>query len=93
MRDDEFEWDDRKAERNKRKHKVGFTTARRAFDDEHAIDELDTSDDYGEDRYVLLGAVDSRVLHITYVERAGRRRFISARKAMQHEQLRYEKKR
>jgi uncharacterized DUF497 family protein len=41
MRDDEFEWDDRKAKRNDREHGVTFEIARFVFDDPNAIDRLD----------------------------------------------------
>jgi len=41
MRDDEFEWDDRKAKRNERQHGVTFELARLVFDDPYAIDRLD----------------------------------------------------
>ena len=41
MRDDEFEWDDRKAKRNERQHGVTFELARLVFDDPNAIDRLD----------------------------------------------------
>ena len=37
MRDDEFEWDDRKAVRNVRDHGVTFEQARSAFDDPDSI--------------------------------------------------------
>ena len=37
MRDDEFEWDDRKAARNFRDHGITFEKARVAFDDPDGI--------------------------------------------------------
>jgi uncharacterized DUF497 family protein len=37
MLDDEFEWDDRKAARNFRDHRVTSETARLAFDDPDSI--------------------------------------------------------
>lgn len=37
MRDDEFEWDDRKAARNLREHGVSFEEARQAFDDPNHV--------------------------------------------------------
>ncbi len=57
MRDDRFEWDDRKAAANRRKHDVSFELARRAFDDFRAIDWLDV-DEPDEDRILLTGLVD-----------------------------------
>ena len=50
-----FEWDDRKAAANLKKHSVSFEEARSVFVDERAklIDDPDHSED--EDRFVLLG--------------------------------------
>ena len=53
MRDDRFEWDDRKAASNARKHRVSFDNARAAFDDPHAI--LEPDDDPDEDRWKCIG--------------------------------------
>ena len=33
-----FEWDERKNETNKAKHKISFEEAKSAFSDEHALD-------------------------------------------------------
>jgi uncharacterized DUF497 family protein len=41
VRDDEFEWDDKKAKRNVREHGVAFEVARRAFKDPLLIERLD----------------------------------------------------
>jgi hypothetical protein len=68
VRDDEFEWDDRKAAANLRNHRVSFEVARLAFDDAFAVDREDRREDYGEDRYTLLGhggrSADVRRLHV-----------------------------
>jgi uncharacterized DUF497 family protein len=37
MRDDEFEWDNRKAKRNERRHGVTFELARLVFDDPNRL--------------------------------------------------------
>ena len=55
MESDEFEWDDGKAEANLRKHKVRFEHAAQACEDPFALIELDDSEDYGEDRFILIG--------------------------------------
>jgi len=39
MRQDQFEWDARKAKRNDREHGVTFELARLVFDDPNAIDQ------------------------------------------------------
>jgi hypothetical protein len=57
MKDDEFEWDDVKAAQNLANHGVSFEAARLAFDDPFAVVREDRRQDYGEDRYVLLGMV------------------------------------
>jgi uncharacterized protein len=85
MRDDEFEWDDRKAKRNDREHGVTFEIARLAFDDPNAIDRLDL-DESGEDRELITGLVGEVLLTVCFVERGHRKRIISARKASQREQ-------
>lgn len=88
MRDDEFEWDDRKAKRNERQHGVTFELARLAFDDPNAIDRLDL-DEPDEDREVITGFVGDVLLTVCFVERGHRKRIISARKATNREQIDY----
>jgi uncharacterized DUF497 family protein len=89
MRDDEFEWDDEKAERNLARHGVSFETARRAFDDAFAVSREDPREDYGEERCILLGMVGDHVLHVAYTYRGDRTRIISARAAEPMERRRY----
>ena len=86
MRDDEFEWDDRKAQRNERQHGVTFELARLVFDDPNAIDRLDL-DEPGEDRGLITGLVGDVLLTVCFVERGARKRIISARKATNREQI------
>ena len=88
MRDDEFEWDDRKAKRNAREHDVTFEVARRAFEDPRSIDRLD-DDEPDEDRMLLTGLVGDVLLVVCFVERGHRIRIISARKASRREQDEY----
>ena len=59
MTNDDFEWDAAKAAQNYKKHGIGFETAIRVFDDAFAIERLDEREDYGEDRYSILGMVDA----------------------------------
>ena len=63
MHDDAFEWDERKAAENDAKHGVTFETARVAFTDPFAIDWLDRSEDYGEDRFAIVGMVEGRLIN------------------------------
>jgi uncharacterized DUF497 family protein len=89
MRDDGYEWDDEKAAANLAWHGVSFETARLAFDDPFAVSREDPREDYGEDRYVLLGMVGDHVLHVAYTFRGDRIRIISARFAEPPERRRY----
>ena len=86
MRDDEFEWDDLKAEANLKKHGVSFREARRVFDDIFALVEEDIDADFGEDRFLATGMVGDTLIMVVYTERV---RLISARRATGHEQRRY----
>jgi uncharacterized protein len=65
-----FEWDPEKAAANLAKHKVSFQRARDAFQDLRALDEPDDKADYGEERFNLIGAVDNRLLVVTYTLRS-----------------------
>lgn len=87
-----FEWDDRKANANVKKHGVTFEEARSVFVDERAklIDDPDHSED--EDRFVLLGLSSTlRLLLVChcYREEGNVIRIISARKANGHESRSY----
>jgi len=79
-----FEWDERKAAANAKKHGVTFDEARSAFADERAklIDDPDHSED--EERFVLLGLSSAlRMLVVCHCYRSEGNviRIISARKA------------
>jgi uncharacterized DUF497 family protein len=89
MRDDEFAWDDAKATANLARHGVNFATARKAFADASVVAREDMRSDYGEQRFVLLGMVEDRLLHVAYTMRDARIRVISARLAEPRERRRY----
>lgn len=82
----EFEWDDAKAEANWHKHGVTFTEAAQAFVDPFAIELIDDRDDYEEERIILIGLQQARILTVVYTERGERTRIISARRATKHEE-------
>ena len=84
MRDDRFEWDDRKARSNAAKHGVTFAEARKVFGDPYAVDDID--DDPGEQRDVAIGRSGDEILFVCWTGRNGRVRIISARKADRDEQ-------
>ena len=84
-----FEWDAAKAARNEADHGVTFDVAMLVFGDPFALEWRDDREDYGEDRYVLLGMVDGRVLYVAYTMRGDAIRIISARGAEPNERRRY----
>jgi uncharacterized DUF497 family protein len=85
----EFEWDDEKAAKNLEKHGISFAQAIPAFHDPLAIDVFDDREDYGEDRFILIGMCEGQVLTVAYTERGDRTRIISARRATKDEQAYY----
>ena len=85
----DFEWDPAKAEANLRKHGVPFLKAMEVFQDAFRQDQLDISNDYGEDRWITLGRVEHTVLHVVSTQRGESIRLISARKATRNEQRIY----
>ena len=50
-----FEWDEKKAASNEKKHGVSFEEARTVFYDENAIQFYDPDHSEEEDRFILLG--------------------------------------
>ena len=88
----QFEWDERKAAANAKKHGVSFDEAKSVFADERAklIDDPDHSED--EVRFVLLGFSSTlRVLVVCHCHRGKGDviRIISARKATTTESKSY----
>lgn len=88
-----FEWDDNKAARNLKKHKIAFGAAITVFDDPHALiapDEKHSND--LEIREWIIGLSDKGVLVIIFTKRAAGKvyRLISARKANRYERNLYE---
>jgi len=85
----EFEWDNNKAAANWRDHGVTFQHAVKAFSDHFAVEWVDDRENYGEERFNLLGICKGEILQVTYTERGERIRMISARRAEKHEQEYY----
>jgi len=91
MKTSEFEWDDKKAQSNLKKHGVSFDEAATIFNDPRlaTISDPDHSDD--EERYVSVGkSVIMRLLSVIHTFRKERIRLISARKATKTEKEKYE---
>lgn len=85
-----FEWDEQKSRANLRKHGLSFADAFRIFDAPMLIDQ-DNRFDYGEDRWIGIGRIQSRIVVVVYSEPdAETIRIISLRKALSHERAAYE---
>lgn len=88
----EFEWDERKAAVNVKKHGVSFESAADAFSDPYARVVPDARHSDYEERFFLIGMdLESRVLTICHCERHGGStiRIISARKSTRTEERQY----
>jgi hypothetical protein len=82
-----FEWDNAKAQANLRTHGVSFDLAKTVFRNPFAVERLDDREDYGEERFVMIGMAEGNILlFVAYAEREERIRMISARRATQYEQ-------
>lgn len=84
-----YEWDQKKAASNLRKHKIDFADAVTVFEDQFAVTIHD--DEPEEQRFVTIG-IDAlaRVLVVVYTWREHNIRIISARKAGAEERRQYE---
>lgn len=89
MYDGEFEWDDLKSAENYAKHGVRFEAARDIFKDSFAIERADAGNNYGEERFIIIGMARNRLLFVAYTMRGETIRIISARGAEPYEQREY----
>lgn len=80
-----IEWDDDKAEKNFKKHRVRFSVAARVFLDDNRIEDFDEWHSDFEDRVKVIGRVDE-ILVVIYTERGEKCRLISARYATKQEE-------
>ncbi|CAK8724263.1 Ribonuclease toxin, BrnT, of type II toxin-antitoxin system [Candidatus Electrothrix aarhusensis] len=86
-----FEWDKTKARTNKKKHGVSFTEASEVFNDEHSSCVYDPDHSYEENRFLLFGVSSKGTpLVVSYTERSGTIRIISARRMIRQERKAYE---
>ncbi|MGI8657812.1 MAG: BrnT family toxin [Candidatus Limnocylindria bacterium] len=87
----EFEWDDAKARRNARRHRVAFDEAATVFSDSQAVVLADSAHSAKEARYVILGiSAAGRALVVAFTERGRTIRIITAHRATRHERQSYE---
>jgi len=84
-----FEWNKSKAKDNFERHGVTFDLAKEVFRDPFAVEFLDERQEYGEERFVIIGLVAAHLLYVAYTERRDAIRIISARRATKHEQETY----
>jgi len=85
-----FTWDPAKNEENKRRHGIAFEDVTSAFDGP-TLEGFDGREDYGEDRWVMVGLMRGVVVVVVvYTERGDVIRMISARKAKSYEQEEFE---
>lgn len=89
MDNDAFDWDPRKAASNLADHKVSFEQARGVFRDAFGIEFIDDRENYGEDRFVIIGMTEGRLLTVVCTSRHEKVRIISAQKAEPHERRTY----
>lgn len=64
-----FEWDEKKAALNARKHGVGFLFATRVFLDPNRLEWADARGSYGEPRWITVGLVDGFEIAVAYTLR------------------------
>jgi hypothetical protein len=87
----QFEWDERKAEQNLKKHGVSFDEASTVFGDSFSVTIDDPLHSVDERRFVILGhSVRQRLLVVVHAYRGKRVRLISSRAATRRERLMYE---
>jgi uncharacterized DUF497 family protein len=87
----EFNWNPAKCAKNIAERGIDFADVVVAFADPMKKVAKDDRKDYGEERFNMLAKVEGRVFHLTFTERGKVTWIISARKANQREQRRYEK--
>ena len=87
----QFEWDPAKAEENLAKHAVAFAEAMSVFGDPLELVIPDPDHSVEEQRFLSIGlSAAGRLLVVSYTERRGGIRLISARRATPRERKQYE---
>ncbi|NEQ95313.1 MAG: BrnT family toxin [Cyanothece sp. SIO2G6] len=87
----QFEWNEKKAEKNLAQHGVSFDEAKTVFDDSRYIDFYDPDHSEDEERYLIVGVSNQgRLLIASYTERGNSIRIISAREVTRTEREAYE---
>lgn len=86
-----YEWDAKKAKRNRRKRRISFEDAATFFLDPLALTFPDPDHSLGEEREITIGLSSRRgVVFVSHCQREDSVRIISARKATRGERKQYE---
>jgi len=86
-----FEWNDKKARLNIRKHGIAFEEASTVFGDPLSITIPDTVHSIDEDRFITIGtSVKNKLLIVVHTDCDDIIRIISVRKATGNEKKQYE---
>jgi uncharacterized DUF497 family protein len=84
-----FEWDEKKNQKNIEKHGIDFNDAKEVFNDKKLLKSPDLRQDYGEERWKVIGGIFGAVIAVIYTLREAVTRIISARRASQKERDEY----
>ena len=86
----QFEWDDKKSQKNKNKHGIDFDTARDLWGDTKRL-EIHTSYPR-ENRSIVIGKIDEKMWTAVFTRRGNTVRIISVRRARRKEAKLYGQK-
>jgi uncharacterized protein len=87
-----FEWHDKKAIANKRKHGIAFEEASTVFGDSYSMTIYDPAHSVTEERFITIGMSDKhRLIVVVHTDRHNTIRIISAHKAVKNEIKQYER--
>jgi uncharacterized DUF497 family protein len=86
-----LEWDPMKSKRNHIKHGISFEHAAHVFNEPY-LEILDNRKNYGEERFIVIGALLGRIVIMVYTPRNDKKRIISLRKANEREQKIYKQR-
>jgi len=84
-----FEWDEKKAAGNIKKHGVSFESALKVFNDPMRYEIFDHTHSFFENRWLTIGMVNTIILEVVFTERLNCIRIISAQKADKEEEEEY----
>jgi hypothetical protein len=88
-----FEWDEKKAKENIKKHRVSFEEAKTVFNDPLSVTIYDPDHSIDEYRYIDIGlSSKNRLIVVSYLEKGEKIRIVSSRKATKKEQRDYEER-